>query len=400
MKSPGRSWFVMPRGLRGTSSVGTIALAFVLASFFSWLTFAADLSTVGDRIASRDYPSVFQAWNQATAFAGKTEPQMQALHDLVFLHPTALGLRAVGPCEGESLEFTAESRATGLARRRQLLRLNSAIVILAEIRYRDAPAGFLPDQSPWWKRTPDRGFVMGWAEGGYRLLDVGQAGWREQVARRAKAVMETGCFDGIMLDWWVDDADRQQLVRAVRRAVGPEALILVNANDREIPGTAAEVNGLFMECYRSRDDSDWQRISRTLLWAERNLREPRINCVESWHHHSRRDLNLMRAVTTLALTHADGYCLFSDPNDLPTPDHLHDWYDFWDKGLGRPVSPGRAVEHGAWRRAFSQGEVVYNPCGGREIEVRFETPHRSRMTGRIGTSHVVKALDGDIFIRP
>ena len=400
MKSAGRDWFVMLRSPRGTSGVCTIASAAVCVALLSSLTVAADLSAVTDRIAARDYPSVFQAWNQATAFAGKTQPQMQALHDLVFLHPTAMGLRAVGPCEGESLEFTVDSLAAGLARRRELLRLNPAIVILAEIRYRDAPAGFLPDDSPWWKRAPDRGFVMGWAEGGYRLLDVGHAGWHEQVARRAKAVMETGCFDGIMLDWWVDDADRQALVRGVRRAVGPEALILVNSNDREIPRTAAEVNGLFMECYRSRDAGDWQRISRTLLWAERNLRTPRINCVESWHHHSRRDLSLMRAVTTLVLTHADGYCLFSDPNDLPTPDHLHDWYDFWDKGLGRPVGPGRAVEHGAWRRAFSQGEVVYNPSGGREIELRFETPHRSRATGRIGTSHVVKAWDGDIFIRP
>ena len=48
----------------------------------------------------------------------------------------------------------------------------------------------------------------------------------------------------------------------------------------------------------------------------------------------------MRATTTLALTHGDGYCLFSDPNPLPTPDHMHNWYPFWNKSLGRPLRSG------------------------------------------------------------
>jgi hypothetical protein len=43
---------------------------------------------------------------------------------------------------------------------------------------------------------------------------------------------------------------------------------------------------------------------KTLSVAER------INCLESWFHQSRDDLNLMRATTTLALTRSDGYALF------------------------------------------------------------------------------------------
>jgi len=43
---------------------------------------------------------------------------------------------------------------------------------------------------------------------------------------------------------------------------------------------------------------------------------------------------LMRAVTTLTLTHGNGCCLFSDPNPLPTRDHLHNWHAFWNKSLG------------------------------------------------------------------
>jgi hypothetical protein len=49
-----------------------------------------------------------------------------------------------------------------------------------------------------------------------------------------------------------------------------------------------------------------------VLIAEGHLREPRVNCLETWYHKSRDDLNLMRATTTLALTRSEGYCLFSE----------------------------------------------------------------------------------------
>ena len=51
-------------------------------------------------------------------------------------------------------------------------------------------------------------------------------------------------------------------------------------------------------------------------------------------------IRLDRPDEAIALTLSDGYCLFSDPNPLPTPDHLHNWYAFWERGLGRPVHDG------------------------------------------------------------
>ena len=165
-----------------------------------------------------------------------------------------------------------------------------------------------------------------------------------------------------------------------------------------IPRTASYVNGLFMECYRSKTPEDWQRIATTLRWAETNLRAPRSNCVETWFHQSRTDDALMRAVTTLTLTQSDGYCLFSDPNDLPTPDHLHDWYPFWERGLGRPKGTGQQRADDAWERAYSGGAVVYNPPGNRRIEVKFDRSKRSRATGHLGPTHVIAPGDGDIFL--
>ena len=98
----------------------------------------------------------------------------------------------------------------------------------------------------------------------------------------------------------------------------------------------------------SKTAQDWKRIADTLAWAEANLREPRVNCLETWFHKSRDDLNLMRATTTLALTHSDGYCLFSDPNPLPTPDHLHNWYPFWNREPGQADCQGTA--NSRWHR--------------------------------------------------
>ncbi len=107
----------------------------------------------------------------------------------------------------------------------------------------------------------------------------------------------------------------------------------------------------------------------------------------------------MRAVTTLALTQSDGYCLFSDPNDLPTPDHLHDFYDFWNKGLGQPKKPGHQRPDGAWEREFGNGTVVYNPSGNTRITVHFTKPHRSRATDHSDVGHKLAVNDGDIFMR-
>lgn len=353
--------------------------------------------TLRDRITTRTFPSVFQAWNAADNLKGEDAWATVARHDLVFHGPGFLGLRWEGQFTGLARGFAKESIAPARKLRAELLRKNPNLILLAEIRYRDAHRSYLPEGHSWWKRRDGR-LVMGWEEGGYVQLDFANPEFRQQVALQAKAVVDSGAFDGVMLDWWDDDEDRIALVKAVRAAVGDEALILVNANDRKTPRTAAFVNGYFMECYKSKTAEDWRQIADTLQWAEKNLREPRVNCVETWFHSSRRDLGLMRATTALALTLSDGYCLFSDPNPLPTPDHLHDWYDFWAKSLGRPLAKGFRREDGSFQRAFERGSVLYNPMGNKPATVTFAQPHKRVSTGEGATSFIVQPCDGDLFL--
>jgi hypothetical protein len=346
------------------------------------------------------FPSVFQAWNPADNLPNEDHWTTLARHDLVFHAPSFFGLQWNASTLGTATGFTPESIAAARALRQRLLAKNPHLVLIAEIRYRDAPRSYLPSDSPWWKRDRDGKFVLGWEEGGYILLDLANPEFQAQVAKQAQAAVQSGVFDGVMLDWWQDDPDRLALIKKVRAAIGNDALILCNANDHTTPLTAPYVNGYFMECYRSKTAEDWQRIAETLAWAETHLRAPRIDCLETWYHTSRQDLDLMRATTALSLTTSNGYCLFSDPNPLPTPDHLHDWYPFWDKSLGVPSAPGAKFPDGTIRRVFTQGTVVYNPLGNALCTLTFPEERRSLATGLTSRTHTLHAPDGDIFLLP
>ncbi len=353
---------------------------------------------LAERIANRAFPSVFQAWSPADNL--DEDPVVtEARHDLIFSWEGAFGLRWNNAYPGLGTEFTPSSIEDGLQRRRDLLRRNPNMVLLLEIRYRDAYQSFLPDGHKWWRRDEAGEIVSGWEEGGFHQLDFPNPEYQEHVAKQAQAAIASGVVDGIMLDWWRDDPDRLSLIKLIRSRIGDEALILANTNDVRTPQTAPFINGYFMECYRSERAEDWELFADTLRWAEQNLRQPRINCLETWYHESRADEALMRATTTLSLVLSNGYCLFSDPNPLPTYDHLHSWYPFWERRLGRPIAAGVERSDGAMTREFEHGTAAYNPMGNQPVTISFEEPRTSSATGKRTRVHTVAPCDGDLFLR-
>ncbi|MFB0525312.1 MAG: hypothetical protein ACETVZ_07200 [Phycisphaerae bacterium] len=381
-----------------------IVFAFVM-SMCCWAVEANEGSTavgeksIAQRVAGRTFPSVFQAWGRADNIKGQDELSVMARHDLVWHGVKWYGLEWDANPSGLAEALVPESVKEGRRVRKALLKLNPNIILLAEIRYRDASRGFLPKDHQWWARDKKGNLIEGWAEGRHICLDFANPQFRQHVVRRARAVVQSGVVDGIMLDWWHDDEHRLALVKAVREAIGDKYLIIANVNERITAKSAAYINGYFMECTKSETARDWQTIAATLTWAEKNLREPHVNCVETWYHKSRMDLNLMRAVTTLTLTYSNGYCLFSDPNPLPSADHLHNWYPFWNKTLGKPASKGIDKEDGTVVREFENGTVVYNPPGNKSVTVTFGQLRTSLATGQSSQSHTVNSWDGDIFLR-
>jgi hypothetical protein len=370
--------------------------------------------SIAQRIDGRTFPSVFQAWNKADNLGGENPDKTEARHDLGWFSLGQFGLRWDNSFPGLGTAFNASSLANALAKRTRLLEYNPNMLMLTEMRYRDAPASWLPEDHPAWQRDAagKRMPATGKSIDGYLFLDWRKPAFRTLLATQAKAIVESGVFDGIMLDWWDDnDADRINLVKEIRSAIGEDKLIIVNSNARTAPQAAPYVNGLFMEscfspgsgqaCAAPNSPQDWQRISDTLRWAESTLRSPHINAVETWFENSRGDLNRMRATTTLALTHSNGYALFGDPNTLPAPDHLHDWYPFWDhKELGKPTAAMIKRSDGAFQREFEGGTVIYNPMGNPSITVTFPQPRISAATGQTSTAFSLQGMDGDLYLIP
>ena len=158
-----------------------------------------------------------------------------------------------------------------------------------------------------------------------------------------------------------------------------------------------------------------QEIEDTLLWAEKNLREPQINCLEAegigtQPPDSPDNQREMRMFTTLILTHSDGYVLYTTGrasvpgNDEFVPGKEHIWYDFWDADLGRPIggneTKGQTYNgiEGLFIREFTNGWAVYNRSGAAQ-PIKFSESTTGVSSSIKGYAHTLPDLDGEIYLK-
>ena len=145
------------------------------------------------------------------------------------------------------------------------------------------------------------------------LMDFTHPEVQDIIVEQAIAVRKCGLYDGIFLDWWnekgtvlwtdftkptrtnaAEQAARDVIIRRIRAGVGEDFLIIVNHNRQKAERAGPYINGLFMETLRDNENGYTRdgliKIESTLLWAEENLREPRINCLEggAWSLNPRR----------------------------------------------------------------------------------------------------------------
>src|SRR6267378_1927532 len=158
--------------------------------------------SVAERVAAREFPSIFQPWGPADNLPYESPVDTEGRHDLLWNMPEFFGLQWNNPHRLLADGFVDGTIAVGRRNRAELLERNPSMVLLAEVRYRDSPDGDLPDSSPWWQRDEHGQRVVGWAEGNYYLLDWHSSAFRDQVARQAQKVVRSGVVDGIFLDWW------------------------------------------------------------------------------------------------------------------------------------------------------------------------------------------------------
>ncbi len=377
---------------------------------------------IQERIQNRSFPSVFQAWEDILNRPSLSYEARLAHHDLFWSPEFGLRFQRTN----NSLQLAGDLNGAR-GRRDRLLEMNPNMIFILEIGMRDASpdspfnkAVYNDDFS--WVRDEAGNPVEGWP--GHFLLDFTHSGQQDIIVQQAVAVAQCGLYDGIFLDWWDEDNHvlgndwvdsyrgneaeqraRDTILQRIRASVGDDFLIIVNTNRRKIPRTGWAINGTFMETGRDHDSGythdGLAEIESTLLWAEENLREPRINCLEGWgipteSPDNPRNLRWMRAFTTMSLTHSDGYVLYNDGIQ-----HEHYWYDFWDADLGQPIGEkARLYENrdGLFIREFTNGWAVYNRSG-EEQEIRLSEQATGVESGLRDAFHVIPDLDGEIYLK-
>ena len=397
---------------------------------------------VYDRIENRDYPSIFSPWANIINLPSLSWNERLAYHDLRFAG-LRFGVQWRATSEGVKLFGHFESAKE---QRDDMLSRNPNMIFLVTLDYYAAHPSEYPEDSPFWLRDESGNRIedVGW---GAFLIDFTQPEVQDYFVEQAIEIAKCGLFDGIFLDWWRDDwRDSSEahyyaydvseaaitMLRRIREGVSrDDFLIIVNTNRTKIPRSAPYVNGTFMETIDGYSHAGLAEIENTLLWAEQNLREPQINCLEGWGIpteplDSPRNRQWMRLFTTISLTHSDGYVLYvagilslvhthvyeiweghlaehAQGADFQHR-HLHEhyWYDFYDAPLGRPVGEkgmrylGR---EGLFIREYTNGWAVYNRSGkARKIQLPEKV---SGVASGIENKrwHTLPDLDGEIYLK-
>ena len=385
------------------------------------------LPPVRERIESRTFPSIF-AWRGAIELLGfdhLTRHQRAALHDLNFgewyvgWHQTP-----AEPTDGIATSMGgAVSYGHGIHQRRldQNPNMVSVIELLLHAHHAD---DFYPPGSDFFLRDENGEIVR--RSDGSPLINFLKPEVQDLMIKRIVAVARCGLYDGIMIDGFRYNgtgftgrsqfpATHEEIIqaylnifRAARSQVRDDFLIMVNTNRSRPTFFKEYFNGSFMETGKDYaggyHHEGLKELERTLTWLEQNLREPQINCLEGWGIQteppdSPENQRNMRVITTLSLTHSDGYVMYNTGGS----NHEHIWYDFWDTDLGQPV--GTKAQHhqnieGLFIREFTNGWAVYNRSGNAQT---ITLPQFTTAVGnadlRSASTHLLPDLDGEIYLK-
>ena len=386
------------------------------------------------RINNRSYPSVFRAWDDVVGQDHLSPLERGMMHDLWF--SPSFGIEWDTTPNRPQLEQATRLAGTSntfFEIRRNAQRFNPDTIAIKSIgiHERGSDKAF-PLDSPFWLRDDNGEIVRNVLGMPYTNFFVPEL--QNLIVDRIIAIERCGAYDGVFLDGFAyngtgfvgrhlynaTDEEIMQvwenIFEAVRAQTRDDFLILINANHTKPTRFAEYVNGVFMESGKDHPGGytrDWLLVHEaTLTWAENNLREPRINCLQGEGMSIEppdgpNNLRWMRMFTTLSLTHSDGYVLYTDGRrdfavGLNIPHHAHVWYDFWNTDLGQPVGP-KATLHdpdtpGVFIREFTNGWAVYNRSGKAQV-IEFTENVASVTSGLSVAKHAVPDLDGDMFLR-
>ena len=402
---------------------------------------------IQERIEDRDFPSIFQPWDNGIDYLWDDLPGLshlsiedrRAYHDLFWHGPTPFKLNFQKGPPWSQLSGPIE---IAIAKRDELLAKNPNMLFLVHVvstytAPRTAQGGQFPEDWFGWVRDEAGNPVN--ARPTTYLIDYRRPEVQDVIVQQAVSVAKCGIFDGILYDTWgsgtgiklrnrslpYPDYDEQThaklvqeevearttILKRIRENVPDDFLILVNNNHRKSPFSIPYINGAFMETFHHDEGGVYTRsriaqIEANLIWYEENAREPQITCLKGTGiptepPDSPNNRRWMRLFTTMSLTLSDGYVLYT--TGRYHQDHI--WYPFWDADLGQPIGPTiqRYQEdvEGLYIREFTNGWAVYNRSGDAQT-VTLPSSASSvsdRGSDDASLTHLLPDLDGEIYLK-
>ena len=432
----------------------------LIAIFFLLISAAHGELSLTEKIENRSMPSIFAAWGDVLVNRPElTYAEMTAYHDL-FWSPE-FGLSFVST--GQGVQLTGDFHYAK-QQRNKLLQLNPNMLFIMEIGMRGGDPnswhlkGLYTDDFPWIRKDTGE-LILGTPPERHRglLVDFTHPRAQDIIVGQVIAVAASGLWDGVFFDYWDEGGvildgyrtheaeltSRMTILERIREAVPDDFLIIVNGKARK---TMQYINGIFLESFRELfedyNHTGIERLANSLLWAEQNLREPQITCLEAEGIGNELPLSptnkqAMRCFTTLSLTHSDGFVSYTmgvqwdekhphddaflnyqgaafhtnrnywitHRNQHDTLYHLHHhehyWNDFWDADLGQSVGEKAQLYEGIeglFIREFTNGWAVYNRSGKEQI-VKLPVKSSGVESGTTDIEHTIPDLDGEIFLR-
>ena len=220
--------------------------------------------------------------------------------------------------------------------RQQLLEQNPNMLFITELRIHNHLASngdAFPEGSDFYIRDSN-GQIIRNTNGQY-VMNILNRDLQDLLIERIVGFSACGIFDGILIDGFlshgIGHADYfsfgtpedhiiaiTRILREARARVRDDFLIIVNANFSKPTRYAEFINGSSMEPgadYAGIGGGTYKRLQvldDTLLWNEKNLREPIFNWAEFFYlptepPNSPANEQRMRLATARGLTHSDGY---------------------------------------------------------------------------------------------
>ena len=209
--------------------------------------------------------------------------------------------------------------------------------------------------------------------------------------------------DGILLDWWHDNhyeinsksavaKARKQIAQVVREKMGDDFLIVGNVNWDKDTATIENLNGVFLELYKTPYERknaytsiEIDSMIDVLTYYENELQYPKLIAFEPWRVSQQSKSNsksltedrltpenqkFAKLFATILNVHtSNGYYLYADSNDdTEDGDHGHAWYSFYDLDIGKPTSKGVEVANRIGVRKYEKGLLGYNYTS-RDIDI-------------------------------